>query len=274
MGLQDALRKAASLLVEMPDKPEAEDLAPATTPEAPVEDAFANAPREPLDVDALLAEQGIGRGARNAAVRPVPVPGPVPAKPVATKTVEEIVAAADGPSLADIKATVAEATPASKDNAGAPDCAAIYAAAKLPVSDFGAEQMLEMLATLPADLSLETRRTTVRVMLQALGQRAGTTPQSIVTDASRKMAALAAYSEFAQQRAGEIAAQTETEIASMEQQIADKRKSIEAIKQQAINTMAKCTAESGRLDDVLEFFSLDVPPSKYADSTPPTSPKK
>jgi hypothetical protein len=104
----------------------------------------------------------------------------------------------------------------------------------------------------------------VKVMLQSLGQNAGATPESIVADASRKMAALSAYSDYLQRRTEEFAATAEKEIADLQAKIESKRLAVQSAREHLAKSHQMCTAESERLDDVLEFFSLDVPPSKYA----------
>lgn len=267
MGLQDALRKAAGLLFEMPPQTAEGDKdgqlsADATSPER-------------VDVDALLAEQGLGQRARPVAPPGSTSPGQggapastrnaSPGSPPAgsgkagdTKTAEQIVREADGPNLQDIKVDVAKAGAAPLNSA------AIYSAAKLPPAPFAAEQMLDMLASLPAELPLDTKRQTVKVTLGALGKTVGATPETIVADASRKMAALAAYVEHLSKRTDGFVADGEREIAALQTQIEEKRKAISNARQELTRASQLCDAESERLDDVLEFFSLDVPPSKYA----------
>lgn len=283
MSLQDALRKAAGLLVELPPEEPSVNSSGETLEEflekskddplasrsAGSRDTTASrdAGSRNVDVNELLAEQGIGPGAKKpagsagAGVKPASG-GPQLATPAASKTVEQIVRDADGPNLDEIKIGK---DGAAGDGAGAPvEPAAIYTAAKLPASPFSAEQMLEMLAGLPAELPLDTRRQTVKVTLGALGKTMGATPETIVADASRKMAALAAYSEHLSRRTEEFAAKNEAEIAALQAQIEEKRKAVQNARQRHTQTVQMCQAESERLDDVLEFFSLDVAPSKYA----------
>ena len=72
---------------------------------------------------------------------------------------------------------------------------AIYQQAALPATPFPTEQMLDLLNSLPAELSLDTRRQTVKVTLNGMGKALGVTPQTVVADATRKLAALNAYVE-------------------------------------------------------------------------------
>ncbi|HEX8236465.1 MAG TPA: hypothetical protein VF600_10950 [Abditibacteriaceae bacterium] len=278
MGLQDALRKAAGLLIELPPENSGGDNEAHLSPDA-------TSP-ERVDVDALLAEQGLGPRARGDAPSGsnTPTPGgspnksgpppstrntaqgtPQPGKTGETKTVEQIVRDAAGPNLEDIKVDV------SKAGAGPINAAAIYGAAKLPPAPFAAEQMLDMLASLPAELPLDTRRQTVKVTLAALGKTMGATPETIVADASRKIAALAAYVEHLSKRTDEFVADGERDIAALQAQIEEKRGAIANARQELTRASQMCNAESDRLDDVLEFFSLDVPPSKYAAPAQPAS---
>lgn len=250
MGLQDALRKAAGLLVEMP-APEPDDASTATDEVFPLENG-------PVDVDALLAEKGLGPRAKGSSA------GTMPAAP--PRTVEQIVRDTDGPNLDEIKMDTPPA-PAPAGDVIAPD--AVYKAAKLPAATFTAEQMLDMLASLPTELPLETRRQTVNVTFGALGKSMGATPETVVADASRKMAALAAYEDYLKKRTEQFATAGEAEIQKLQEQIEAKRKAIFDARTQLQATSGMCAAESDRLDDVLEFFSLDVSPSKYADPAAP-----
>ena len=122
-----------------------------------------------------------------------------------------------------------------------------------------------MLSSLPAELPLDTKRQTVKVTLASLGKTMGATPETIVSDASRKLAALHAYVEHLTKRTEEFTASGESEIAALQTQIEEKRKSILEAKNQLAKTSQACDGESEKLDEVLEFFSLDVAPSKYAE---------
>ncbi len=262
MGLQDAWRKAAGLLIEVPDAPppSSDDLeeADALIEGRPDSGLGSNVARDAAmdDVDRLLA--------RTAPATPGAVPAPASANTKgAAKTVEQIVRDAEGPNLDEIARRVPDATAdAAPGKKVTP--ADIYAAAKLPAVPFSAEQMLDMLHSLPAELPLETKRATVKVTLGALGKTMGATPETIAADASRKMASLAAYADHLSKRTEEFAAREEAAVAEMQKQIEVKRQSIVAARQNSQRSMELCKVESERLDDVLEFFSLDVPPSKYA----------
>jgi len=235
MGLRETLRKAAGLLVEMPSETEAQ-------PEA------AAAGSASAEIDRLFAElEGKSGG---GAPRPA-------------RTVEQIVRETPGPNLEDIAAAEGPPPPVAAPD-GTVDFAALYQQALLPAASFSAEQMLEMLASLPADLPLETRRQTVKVTLASMGKAIGATPETIVADATRKLAALNAYVDHLARQTSEFVANTELEIAALQAQIDEKRRAIQAAQQQQTQATSACEREADRLDDVLEFFSLDVPPSKHA----------
>lgn len=192
-------------------------------------------------------------------------PAPTPAEP---KTVEQIVQEQPGPNLDQIKveaqpAAVAPAQPVLRPD-GSVNFDAIYQLAKLPVVPFTAEQILELFATLPSDLPLESKRGAIRVTLGAMAKSMGVSTEQIVTDASRKLAALAAYNDSFEKQANEFVSKAELDILGLEQQIEDRRRAITEAKTKQLTMNQSCTAEADRLDDVLEFFSLDVPPSKHA----------
>ena len=235
MSLRDAMRKAASLIVELP--PEPRPAAGLRSSDVDLDDL----PDLDLPANAQLP------GARQGVHEP--------------KTIEQLVQEADGPDLDQIE--VGEVPPEATAGASL-DFAAIYGAANLPESQFGAEQMLEMLGSLPAELPLETRRATVNAMLGTLGKNMGATPQSIVADASRKLAALQSFNSWMEKKAGETIAQSETEIADLESQIDARRTAMQNAKSELSRVTQSCESEADRLDEVLEFFSLDQGASKHA----------
>ena len=59
-------------------------------------------------------------------------------------------------------------------------------------------------------------------------------------------------------------AKAELDILRLEAEIQARRESIEDAKRKQAQMVSECEKESGRLDDVLEFFSLDVSPSRLA----------
>jgi hypothetical protein len=178
------------------------------------------------------------------------------------RTVADIARETDGPDLDKVQVDGAALPSTSGDKPL--DFPAIYRAAKLPETGFGAEQMLETLASLPAELPLETKRITVRAMLGTLGKTTGATPESLVADASRKLAALNSFVGFMDKKTGESVAQNESDIAALQAQIEDKRTAILSAKTELARVHQGCELEADRLDDVLEFFSLDQGASKYA----------
>jgi hypothetical protein len=183
---------------------------------------------------------------------------------VAPRTVEQIVQATPGPNLSEIRAEpVTPNEPIIHEN-GAINFPGIYRLASLPEPPFAAEQVLEILASFPEGLPLETKRQTLKVTLSALSKSTGATPDGIVADASRKLAALASYSESYRSQADQYVAKAELDILRLEAEIQARRESIEDAKRKQAQMVSECEKESDRLDDVLEFFSLDVSPSRLA----------
>ena len=117
---------------------------------------------------------------------------------------------------------------------------------------------------LPAELPLETRRQTIRVTINAMGKAIGVTPETVIADASTKLAVLSAYAESVGQQTNGLLKNAETDIAALQAQIEEKRTAMLQAQQLQVQVMTICQAEAHRLEEVLEFFSLDVPPSKYA----------
>ncbi|MBC8065447.1 MAG: hypothetical protein H7Y17_11485 [Chlorobia bacterium] len=233
--IRDTLKKAAGLFVEFEEDPNA------PVPEAKPTEAW----------NVMTADS------------------PEPARPK-PKTVEQIVREQPGPNLDEIKVpqTAATAPPIPAEpvmrSDGSINYESIYKLANLPAVAFTAEQILELFASLPADLPLESKRATIRVTLGAMAKSLGVTTEQIVADASRKLAALAAYNESFSKQADDYTAKGEIEIITLEQQIAEKKQAIQDAKAKQTSMREACTTEGDRLDDVLEFFTLDVPPSKLA----------
>lgn len=227
MDIREQLRKAAGLFVELPQE------------------------------DRMEARPQTQESQNPPEMLSPPVPAPV------SRTVEQLVRDAQGPNLDEIRVAPDVAAPSvAKD--GKADFAAIYEHAGLPIAPFTAEQMLEMLNSLPPELPLSTRRQTVKVTLQAMGKSLGATADTIVADASRKMAALAAYTDALTKQTAETVTSAQAEIAALEARIETQRQAITTAQQKQSDAARLCSAESERLDDVLEFFSLDVPPSIHS----------
>ena len=183
--------------------------------------------------------------------------------PRVTKTIEQIAREQPGPNLDEIKVP---ATPVSSIERadGSIDFAAIYASAGLTTSPFTAEQVLEILAALPAELPIEAKRATMKVTLNAMGATLGVTPETVVADASRKLAALAAQASNYTEGAMAYVEKAEAEIVRLEGEIARRREGIGMAKSRQVHMVEACGKEADRLDDVLEFFSLDTGASKHA----------
>lgn len=233
MRISETLRKAAGLFVELP--PESESAAP--------------------PAGAAMSDEEFLKMMKS-------VPSAGAAKP---KTVEQIVREQPGPNLDEIKVpepAKAQVQPLRPD--GTVDCNAIYGMANVTGSPFTAEQLLDLLATLPPELPLEARRQTVKITLQAMSKTVAVSPEVIVADASRKLAALASYAEGYSKQAADFVSKSEADIKTLEEQIEAKKGAIADAQKKREQMVTACTAESDRLDDVLEFFSMDVAPSKYA----------
>jgi hypothetical protein len=207
MSIKNTLRKAAGLFVEIED----------------------SGPSRDFDSDSLLDSS-------NTTSTPAPAP----------KTVEQVVKEAPGPNLEEIKVEQSRVhAPAVTAPGGNVKFSEIYAQANVPASTFTAEQALEMINSLPADLPIEIRRKTISVTMETMGKATGVNVETVIADASRKLAALASYSEALTTKTADFVAVTNMQVAA-----------------------GACEAEGNRLDDILEFFSLDVAPSKFAPNPP------
>ena len=261
MPIADKFRKAVGLFVTMdepePDAPRAlnfSEPAPSPTPHE-------NAPSaEMTELDRKLAEierksKAIGTG---------------PQTPQPPQTVEQLVRQSDGPNLDEIKVSAEETSGALLPN-GNVDMQAIYAGAKLPTVTFGAEQTRELLSKLPNGLSLDMQRQMVAATLTTMGATMGASAETIVADASRKLAALASYVEDLRKVTTERMSYSQAEIEALQARITEQQGIIASTQQQLTTAQAQCEAEADKIDDILEFFSLDTGPSKYAASVQPSA---
>jgi hypothetical protein len=287
MSLKDKFSRLTSYFVEMPEAttpppptvppilvdPEAHSAATTNSSSPTAFDATSDA--EPADPaggspDAFSDALAAVERARAEATAKVQAQGP-------PKSVEQIVRESEGPNLDEIKVNFGEAIPTLPD--GTLDFSALYAKASLPDPPFTAEQLLQMLNELPAAMPLEMKRQTVQVTINALGKHIGASPETIVADASRKLAALSAFVDESETRTNEFVAATESEIAALLAQVEEKRRSVMASTQRLLAVQKSCDREADRLDDVLGFFCLEgaVESKTEAfvaeeDDTPPTIP--
>ena len=182
-----------------------------------------------------------------------------------TKTVEQIVKDAPGPNLSEIKVPeTTTTTEAVMAPGGVVHFQAVYDAAGLPKADFGAEQALEVINSLPAELPLSVKRTTVQATLGAMGKAMGVNTESVVADASRKLAALSAYEDMMNHKTNTYVGKLEAQIKDLETQIAGLKGEIGDTQAMLGKAVGACQTEADKLDDVVEFFTLDTGASKLA----------
>lgn len=230
MSLKNIFRKAAELVVELP--PDGGDSSASS-------------------FDAELAASASIPTTPSAATAP-------------SRTVAQVVEAAPGPNLDEIKTPepVVQQPPIDAD--GNPDFPSIYSQSGVPAVAFGAEEALSVMGSLPAELPMDVKRKTVGATLGAMGKSMGVNTDSVVADASRKIAALNSFTEQLTGQTNQYSTMVSQKIAELNAQIADLEKRSQDAKDKLAKVVSLCEAEGHRLDDVLEFFTLDSPPSKHA----------
>lgn len=229
MSIKNILRKAASLVVELPPEPAA-DLA-----------------AEPLKFKTDLED----------------LPAAPRSAPVATKSVEQIIQETPGPNLDQIKITE-ESAPSPTAPDGKVDYQLVYKRAGLTPVAFSAEQALDVIHSLPESLPIDVRRATVNATIAAMGKAMGVDTAGVLADAGRKVAALSAYEDLLTHQSSTYVGSLEMKILELETQIAVHREEIERTKSLLSAAVGQCDAESNRLDEVLEFFTLDTGASANA----------
>ena len=227
---------------------------------------FVEMPEEQPDYSSLKSTIDPGPiSTPKPAATPAPSPTPSHGAAVQTQTmsVKQIVENSDGPNLDEISLTEEQAREGLAPG-GVPNFEKVYANANLPTSTFGAEQALEVIASLPATLPLDVKRTTVQATLSAMGKAMGVDTNSVVADASRKMAALSAFEDSLNLQSRRYVATMTAEIEAHEAKIAELKAKIDESNKSLQNALSCCATETDRLDDVLEFFTLDIGASKNA----------
>lgn len=236
MSIKNILRKAASLVVELPPEP------------------VADLSAEPLKFKTDLDDLPVASAPRPA--------------PVATKSVEQIIKDTPGPNLDQIKiAEETATTPAPTAPDGKVDYQSVYQRAGLTPVAFSAEQALEVIQSLPSTLPIDVRRATVNATIVAMGKAMGVDTAGVIADAGRKVAALSAYEDLLTHQTSTYVGTLEMKILELETQIAMHREEIQKTQSLLATAVGQCDAESNRLDEVLEFFTLDTGASANATAT-------
>lgn len=189
------------------------------------------------------------------------------------KPLAEAIAGQPGPNLDEVSVRVGPPSATQPVNEfvlpkkkadGGWDFTPVYAASNLVPSTFTAEQALEIIRSMPGELPLEVRRKTVSASIGTLGKTLGVTPETIAADAALKIAAVQDFQSKVDGNFAEYEAKAAAAIKEWEKKISDMRSSIDAARARAVELKNACIAEVDNLDDVTEFFTLDIGASKYA----------
>ena len=245
--MKDIFKRIASMVVEVPE-------------DKPAGLAESSAPASQSRVLRTIAQ--VVKAAPGPSLDEVHVPLPAAPPPEAVPTAGEPAPAAAPPTLP---------TPSGPciNESGTVDVQAIYAKAGLPSTPFTAEQAYQMIGGLPQDLPTEMKKQTVTVMLMAMGKSLGVSPETIVTDAARKVAALHSFVEGMSKQSDFFVSKVQGEISEMEQRIAQSRLAIETAQKRISDLQAACEVEATRLNEAAEFFSSgSVPTAGQTPSAP------
>lgn len=141
---------------------------------------------------------------------------------------------------------------------GRTNFSSIYRMANLPDVAFTVEQALEMLASLPKDLPMESKRTAINVTLQTMAKATGASPETVLADAARKIQALGSFAETYTEQANQYILKTQHEIETMEADIERRQRGTEDATQKQTQMVEACQVEAERLEKVFEFFEESV----------------
>lgn len=147
---------------------------------------------------------------------------------------------------------------------GQVDTTALYGQAGIAPMAFTAEQTLELIRSLPAELPLATKRQMVEASLNTMGRAMNVSKEQVLLDAHQKLQALAAYEDAAR-------AQRDAAVAAMQQRVKELEAEIDLERQKAAEAEARfqsvvkqCEVAGESLDEVQEFLTLDEGPSRMA----------
>jgi hypothetical protein len=180
-----------------------------------------------------------------------------------TKSIGELLQELDtaAPGAPDANVTF-EAPPAEVVQDGLVDFQAIYQRAGVPQIAFTAEQTLELIRTLPAELPLATKRQTLEVSLNTLGKALNISKEQVLLDANQKLQALAAYEDAARQQRDGLVAKVQQRVKELEAEIQSERQKAADEEARYLSVVKQCEAQGSLLDEVQEFLTLDQGPSE------------
>ena len=161
-------------------------------------------------------------------------------------------AANSGVSRAASATTLGEKLPDSEL-----DFAELYAHFGIVRAAFSAEQLAQIIANLPDELDADGRRETVRAVLGAL-EAQGVTPEKVVADATRKIAAINAAIGQIEARANENVENLEARIADLQQQLDAARREIIETRTRQSRLKHECEDKLGQMTTTREFFGPTV----------------
>lgn len=194
-----------------------------------------------------------------------------------TVSLEQSIKAQPGPNIDSVAVTLPPAAQKPADEFVMPkkredgtwDFAPIYAHSNLQPPAFTAEQARDIIASLPDSLPIEVRRETVSKTIGVIGKTLGVTPEVIAADAALKIAAVEDFRGKIHKRFSDYEVQAQKAIADYEKKIAETRLTIESAKKRSAEVASACDTEVDKLDDVTEFFTLDIGSSKNATAPEP-----
>jgi hypothetical protein len=210
-----------------------------------------------------LARKGLGLFVELPPESPAPIAGPAPpagGSDLRTRSLGELLQDLGTPA----EPAKFDAPPPAAVTDGKVDFGAIYRAAGIEPLAFTAEQTLELIQSLPAELPLETKRQTVAASLNTMGKAMNVGKEQVVLDAHRKLDALAAFEESSKAQRDTAAAASEEKIRQLQAEIEAERQRAAAADAQYQQLKAQCEAQGSLLDQVQEFLTLDAGASVHA----------
>jgi hypothetical protein len=186
--------------------------------------------------------------------------------PEGMKTAEQATVDTPGPALEEVRIDP-QAGAAAFTEAGL-DFPHVYAAAGLPETPFTVEQAIEMINAFPPNMPMEMKKQSLITAINSMGKALGVTAETIVADCTRKLAALHAYVEKIDRDTSGLVETAQSEIAKLEAQIDERRKTIQEAQTRREATEKACDAEADRIDNLFDYLGTPAPGAPSAPSEP------
>ena len=134
------------------------------------------------------------------------------------------------------------------------DIASIYKRAQLPQARVTAEQVIKILASIPADLPPSAKQQSGIAMIKTMAEALGITPESVIEDARLKLRAISDYLGEVSQDSSRVVNGANNDIADMRSRIEEAEAAIQNVQRIESEIENRFAKETDQLRRVVAFF--------------------